>query len=126
MFNKNISDPKVYELTITLLGNSELIEDAEFGRPAGFVLNSAASGATQQAVTLVEKRRTTRMKVLPTPPQLNGEAGTAVAANVTRFSACSCRYPPFILTPHRLARCCTSSLRPISLSSDIFCCDVAV
>ncbi|MCA6218022.1 hypothetical protein KGA65_15920 [Ideonella sp. B7] len=38
------------------------------------------------------------------------------AAIVTRSSGCSCLYLVVILTPYRLARCCTSDLRPPSLN----------
>lgn len=78
MAEENVNDPKAYELTITLHEDDELIDEAEFGLPAGFVLKSEASEAPQQPVTLVEKRRTSRLKGVP--QQLKGEADTALAA----------------------------------------------
>ena len=78
MPEENVNDPKAYELSITLTEDDDLVHEAEYGLPDGFVIPSTAPTAGLAPVTLAQKRLVTQFKGVPT--MLTGEADTAIAA----------------------------------------------
>ena len=78
MSDEQIHDPKAYELTVTLQEDEELVQQAEYALPDGFVMPSAAPQGSIEPVTLVRKSLTTQFSGVP--PALKGGADTAIAA----------------------------------------------
>lgn len=78
MSDENQYDPKAYELNVTLHRDDDLLYDADYALPDGFVMPAAPLTATLAPVTLVRKRLSTQFKGIPTA--LRGEADTAIAA----------------------------------------------
>ena len=79
MADEQTRDPKAYELTITLHEDDDLVYEAEYALPDGFVMPSDTQEARTEPVTLVRKRLTTQFKGVP-PAADQGQADTAVAA----------------------------------------------